>query len=246
MKTIRNTFLLGLVALAAFAQQNTILATTLSAAVTAQATQIRVASASGINAPSFANGQAGSLLFIQDRGQTMGETVQVTGISGTTVSVSRTGTVRAHTSGAMVLVATNANWFYTVDPVGSCVTAQTYVVPWLNITNGNQWKCSSSTLSWVPSWGTPAPAQLLTNTLYTMVAGASVIGGPLIATDTGTNATTSFTMSAGWNGQGFCVIPGGAFTVTASNNIEKAATAVADRTLCFTWNSKLAAFAPSY
>ncbi len=246
MKTMRNLTILGLLAFSAYGQQNSILQTSLSAAVTAQQTSIKVAAATGISAPSYSAGIAGSMLYVVDPGQTAGEAMTVTGVSGTTISVSRTGTVRAHVSGAMVLVATAPNWFYTVDPSGSCVLAQTYVTPWVNINTGAQWKCSTQTLSWVPSWGAPGAAQLLTGTAYTVPAGAIVVGGPLIYTDTGTAAGTSFSMSVGWNGQPFCIIPGGAFTVTATNNIEKAATAVADRTLCFTYNAKLAAFAPSY
>ena len=62
MKTI-NALAIGLLlSLSVYGQQNTILQTSLSAAVTAQATQIRVASASGINAPSFSSGLAGSAL----------------------------------------------------------------------------------------------------------------------------------------------------------------------------------------
>ncbi len=246
MKTMRNLTILGLLAFSAYGQQNSILQTSLSAAITAQQTSFRVAVATGIVAPSYSAGIAGSMLYVVDPGQTAGEAMTVTGVSSTTISVSRTGTVRAHVSGAMVLVATAPNWFYTVDPSGACTLAQTYVTPWVNINTGAQWKCSSQTLSWVPSWGAPGDSQLLTATQYTVPSGAAVIGGPLIYTDTGTNAATSFTMSTGWNGQGFCVIPGGAFTGTATNNIEKAFTAVADRVLCFKYNAKTASFSPSY
>lgn len=245
MKTIKAIAILGLLAISAFAQQNSILQTSLSAAATSTATSIRVASATGISAPSFASGTAGSLLYVVDPGQTAGEVMSVTNVSSTTISVSRTGTVRAHVSGAMVLVATAPNWFYTVDPSGSCTTAQTYAAPWVNITSGAKWRCSSQTLSWVPLWGAPGAPQLLTATATASAAGATAIAGPLVEIS-GTNAITSFTMSVGWNGEPFCVIPTAAFTVTATNNIEKAATAVADRTLCFTYNARLAAFAPSY
>ena len=241
MKTIIAIF--GL-ALTAFAQQNTILQTSLSAAVTATATQIRVGSASGINAPTVS--VPGSALFIQDVGQTGGELVQVTAVSGTTISVARLqGRSTAHASGAMVLVATAPNWFYTVDPQGSCVTAQTYAVPYVNVSNGNQWKCSTQTLTWVPSWGTPLTPQLLTATATASVAGATAIAGPLVEIS-GTDAITSFTMSTGWNGQGFCVQPTAAFTTVAGNNIAEASTADANQTLCFTWNARAAAFSASY
>ncbi len=244
MKTLKITSLFALLACSAFAQQNTILQTSTSAAMNATQTTVRVAAATGINAPSVS--QAGSLLFIQDRGQIQGETVSVTGVSGTTISISRTGTVRAHASGAMVLVATAPNWFYTVDPVGSCVTAQTYVTPYVNISSGNQWKCSSSTLTWVPHWGTPTQSpQLTTATATASVAGATAIVGPLVEIS-GTNAITSFTMSTGWNGESFCVQPTAAFTTVAGNNIAEASTADANQTLCFVWNSVNANFSASY
>lgn len=247
MKNLFRIAILGLVALSAFGQQNTILQTSLSAAITATQTKFAVASATGINAPSFANGTAGSALFIQDRGQTMGELVTVTGISGTTVTVSRTQSrATAHTSAAMVLVATAANWFYTVDPQGSCVTAQTYATPYVNTTNGNQWFCSSKTLSWVPGWGNySAPPQMLTATATASVGGATAIAGPLLQIS-GTNAITSFTMSTGWNGQGFCVNPTAAFTTVAGNNIGEASTADANQTLCFSWDAVNANFSASY
>jgi len=245
MKTI-NVIAIGLLlSLSAYGQQNTILQTSLSAAVTAQATQIRVASASGINAPSFSSGLAGSALWVVDPGQTMGELMRVSAVSGTTISVTRSNKVTAHASGAMVLVATNANWFQTVDAQGSCVLAQTYVTPWVNTNNGNQWKCSTQTLTWVPSWGTPGDPQLLTGTATASVAGATAIAGPLVEIS-GTEAITSFTMSTGWNGQSFCVQPTAAFTTVAGNNIAEASTADANQTLCFTWNARAAAFSASY
>ncbi len=246
MRKITAIAILGLaLSFTAFGQQNTILATTLSAAVTATATQVRVASANGINAPNFNTGQAGSALFIQDIGQTGGELVRVSSISGTTVSVVRFNKVTAHASGAMVLVATNQNWFQTVDPQGSCVTAQTYVTPYVNTSTGAQWLCSSQTLTWVPSWGNPLDKQLITATATASVAGATAIVAPLVEIS-GTEAITSFTMPTGWNGQGFCILPTAAFTTVAGNNIAEASTADANQTLCYVWNARLAAFAASY
>ncbi len=249
MRKLITSIVFGVLAVgSARAQQHSIVQTSLSAAITQTATRFNVAAATGINAPSYTSGLAGSSLYVVDPGQNYGELMTVTAISGTTVSVSRTtGPATPHVSGAMVLVATAPNWFYTTNPHGACTTASVYASPWVNVNTGEQWLCSSKTLSWVAGWGafSGVPA-LLTNTAYTVPSGAAVIGGPLIYTDTGTNAATSFTMSTGWNGQGFCVIPGGAFTGTATNNIEKAFTAVADRTLCFTYNVKTASFAPSY
>lgn len=245
MKTIKALAITFLLALTAFAQQNTILQTSASAAMTATQTFVTVASATGINAPT--NTVPGSMLFIQDIGQTMGEAVNVTSVSGTRIGIARTQSrAVAHASGAMVLVATSPNWFYTVDPTGSCVTAQTYATPYVNISNGNQWKCSSKTLTWVPHWGTPTTSwQVTTATATASVAGATAIVGPLVEIS-GTNAITSFTMSTGWNGEGFCVQPTGAFTTVAGNNIAEASTADANQTLCYVWNAVNSNFTASY
>ena len=243
MKTLTRIAAFLALALTAFAQQNSILQTSLSAAVTATATQIRVASATGINAPTAT--VPGSSLFIQDVGQTGGELVQVSAVSGTTISVVRSNRVTSHASGAMVLVATVPNWFYVIDPQGSCVTAQTYASPYVNVSNGNQWKCSTQTLTWVPYWGTAGTPQLLTATATASVAGATAIAGPLVEIS-GTEAITSFTMSTGWNGHGFCVQPTAAFTTVAGNNIAEASTADANQTLCFVWNARAGTFTASY
>lgn len=151
MKNFKNLSILALlVSGSAFAQLNTLVQTSLSAAITATQTSFAVASATGINAPSST--VPGSDLYIADLGQAKGELVTVTSLSSTVVSVRRgaKGTkATAHISGAMVLVATAPNWFNSTDPMGSCVTASTYVTPYLNVVNGQQWVCSPITLSWV-------------------------------------------------------------------------------------------------
>lgn len=251
MKNIIRITLLGLLAaFAAFAQINSIVQTSLSAAVTANQVSFAVASATGIQAPNNSTGLAGSVLYIVDIGQTRGEAVQVTAITSTTVTVKRGYSAGsravAHASGAMVLVATNPNWFYSVDPSGSCVTASVYASPYINIQTGAQWLCSAKTLTWAASWGnTYGAPEILSGTATASVAGATAIAGPILEIS-GTNAITSFTMSTGWNGQGFCAYPTAAFTTTATNNIAKASTAVADRVLCFVWNANSSKFSPQY
>ena len=249
MKTIQNFLILAaLIAFPAFAQQNTVLATTTGAAMTASQTYVTVASTTGINAPTAA--VPASQLYIVDPGQKQGELVVVTGAaSGLNVPIRRSGgnNAKAHVSGAMVLVATKPNWFQTTNPQGSCVTATSYVTPWVNTTTGDQWLCSSKTLSWVPSWGTAnmQTAQVLSATATASVAGATAIAGPLVEIS-GTEAITSFTMSTGWNGQGFCVYPTAAFTTVAGNNIAEASTADASQILCFVYNANAAKFSPTY
>ncbi len=251
-KLMKNLTILALavlaIALPIHAQQHAVLATTLSAAITSTATRFNVASATGINAPTLsAPAQAGTALYVVDIGQTRGELMMVTAISSTSVTVSRTQSrAVSHASGAMVLVATAANWFSTVDPLGSCVTATVYASPYVNTSNGNQWICSSKTLTWVPYWGTPNQnPQLQTATATASVAGATAIIGPLVEIS-GTEAITSFTMSTGWNGQGFCIQPTAAFTTVAGNNIAEASTADANQTLCYVWNAVNSNFSASY
>ncbi len=149
MKNVTRIAMLGLLAVsAAFAQQNSLVSTTLSAAAAQADTFVTVASATGINAPTAT--VPGSVLYVLDPGQTLGEPMPVVSVSSTRIGVRRTnGRAVPHVSGALVYVATAPNWFYSVDPVGSCTLANTYVSPWLNTVNGKRWECSSVTGSWV-------------------------------------------------------------------------------------------------
>lgn len=246
MRTINKIAILGLLAaLCSFAQVNSIVQTSLSSAITSSQTKFAVASATGINAPTASI--PGSVLYVVDPGQILGEPMPVLAVSSTTVTVRRTnGRAAAHASGAMVLIATAPNWFYSIDPVGTCTATSVFASPWVNIENGRQWLCSSKTGTWVAGWGNNAGSpQVLSATATASVGGATAIAGPVVEIS-GTNAITSFTMSTGWNGQGFCVNPTGAFTTTATNNIAKASTAVASLALCFVYDAQAGKFAPSY
>jgi hypothetical protein len=228
----------------AAAQLHTMYATTLSAAAAAGDDYFDVTSATNMAAPSPQSGTAGSQLYVVDIGSARGEVAQVVSISSTRVYVQRNagGARTAHASGAMVLFGP-PNWFQKYDPSGGCDTSTVFASPWVNVTNGLQWLCSSETDTWVPGWQNPAPS-IVTATVAS-VAGATAVNGPLQHIS-GTNAITSFTMGTGWNGSGFCVIPDGAFTTTATNNIAKASTAVANKTLCFAWDATNSKFTPNY
>lgn len=243
MKTITNIVICGfLAASAAFAQLNTIIQTSLSAAVTAQQTVFPVASATGIVAPSTT--VAGSALYIVDVGQTKGELASVTGISSTNISVRRTGggQAKAHASGAMVLIATAPNWFQQVDPSGSCVTAATYVTPYVNVSTGYQWLCSTVTLTWVPGWNNPgAPA---VTTLVASAASAVTPSGPFFHIN-GTSAITGFNIPVGFNAGRFCAVADTIWTWTAAGNILTAGTTTAaGRLHCFQWDSNAVKWVP--
>lgn len=254
MKTLKSIIFLGLLAACAFGQQNTLVQTSLSAAITNTQLSFGVSSATGIVAPT--NGVAGSMLWVQDVGQQMGEQMQVISISSTTVTVRRTDSrATGHLSGAMVLVATAPNWFYTRDPRGNCTLANTYVTPWLNITNGAQWLCSPKTLAWIPGWNNLfAPPQINAATAVASVAGTTGVDGPLIHVS-GTNAITAWQPGIGWQGQGFCAIPDAAFTTTTGGTtvastrvtaIAIASTAVLNKTICFTYDFTNSKFTASY
>ena len=253
--TMKTLSILLILAGSAFAQLNTVVQTSLSSSITATQNIFNVASATGIQAPTVS--QAGSSLYIVDPGQAFGEQVNVIAISSTTLTVSRAGgKAKSHVSGAMVLVATNPNWFTTKDPAGSCVLANTTAIPTLNILNGAQWYCSAQTLSWVPGWGNSLENnyQPLSGTATASVAGTTVIAGPLVHIN-GTNAITAFQPSVGWQGQGFCIVPDAAFTTTTGGTtvastrviaIAKASTAVANQVLCYTYDAVAAKLVPSY
>jgi hypothetical protein len=247
MKTLKLIALIGLLSFGVQAQQNTMPATTLSAAMTAAATTLTVASATGINAPTA--GVPGSMLYIIDIGERVGQLVQVQSLSGTTVKFSPRGSGangNAHRSGAVVLVGTSPNWFYTSNPTGPCTTATILVTPYVNTNTGEQWLCSTLTTTWVPGWGNRSAPNGVTAAVAS-AAGAIVPGSPLFHV-TGTAAITGFTIGSmiGFTGGSFTVIPDGAFTTTTAGNIGIASTAVAGKALTFTWDSNAVKWYPNY
>lgn len=216
MNNFTRITLIGLLALAsAFGQLNTLVETTASAAITPSQTSFAVASATGISAPSYSAGTAGSVLYIQDIAQTAGESVIVTAISSTTVTVRRgqNGTrAVGHASGAKVWVATAANWFQSVDPTGACSTTAgnsagdkigPYVTPVINLVNGREWVCSAITTTWVPNGDyvqyiaptqcTTIPTTSTVTNTYPQIGASGIF--VLNATTNGAAGTTTLTCS---------------------------------------------------
>jgi hypothetical protein len=183
MKTI-SALVFGLLALvgSASAQLNSLTFTTTSAAITATQTSFAVASATNINAPTAASAP-GSTLYVVDPGQTLGEKMSVLSISSTTVTVRRTSGAKAHVSGAQVIVG-NANWFYSVDPQGSCTSTSVYSTPYINTVTGQEWVCSAITGSYVrngdyafyvpPTQCTFAPTTLTVTNTYPQIGASNV------------------------------------------------------------------------
>lgn len=147
-----------------------------------------------------------------------------------------------HASGTMVLAGLT-NQFYSVDPSGACTAASTVATPWVNILSGAQWICSTVTLTWVPGFGNPGtPGKpIAVSTAVASAAGQVTPSGPLFHI-TGTAAITGWLIPIGCNatpegGCSFTVIPDGAFTTTATNNIATAVTAVANLAQIWTWDA---------
>lgn len=258
MTTFKRILFTALVALAsvltASAQQNTLVQTSLSAAITSTQTCFAVASATGINAASAT--VPGSDLYIVDPGRSQGELVRnISSVTSTTVCGRRGngGSAKSHPSGAMVLVATAPNWFASVDPVGKCSTTAgtvpddkfgSYVTPVLNVVNGKQWLCSSVTSSWVPGFQTSS-AESQPTVAVASAAAKITPSGPVFHV-TGTAAITGFNIPVGYNGGPVCVVPDAIFTTTTANNIGLASTAVVSKQLCYIYDSATAKFYPSY
>ena len=266
MKNLKNLLILSGLLLAAtmsLAQATAanllLTATSLSAAVTSNSTtSFTLASSTGVVA-------ASTVLYVDDGTGGNGEAVFVNAVgSGGQVSVTRGyngAQTNHHLAGAVVLFGP-ANAFVATDPSGSC-TASASFTPTVNILGGsngqkggNQWICSSITNSWVPGYfNTQRPAGV--TTAVASAAGAVNPSGPLFHV-TGTAAITAWGSSttAGLGAGGgsatqsygapFCVIPDGAFTTTATNNIAKASTAVVNRPLCFTFDATNKLYVPSY
>lgn len=230
------------ISLPAFAQQNTLTATTLSAAAASTDRIIYVASATGIAAATLTTNA--TQLYVVASGNPKGEIMTVKSVSGTAITVTRNaGIVTGWPSGATVLIG-YPNYFYNYDPNGACTTASVYVSPWINTTTGSQWLCSSVTGTWVPGFNndtaSPAPTAAVAS-----AAGLITPSGPLFHV-TGTAAITGFNVPVGFSGGTITVIPDGIFTTTNANNIALASTAVVSKPITFTYDPNTAKFYPSY
>jgi hypothetical protein len=200
------------------------------------------------------------VLYVLDGTSYNGEAVFVNSVNGTTIGVTRgyNGTKSSkHISGAIVFAGPPPA-FHQVDPSGEAIvvkgtascTNEPYT-PYINYLSGHVWLCSTITNSWVPGFFNTAAVPGVT-TAVASAAGQVLPSGPLFHI-TGTAAITGFTSATGMGGLAtstigapFCVIPDGAFTTTATNNIAKASTAVVDRPLCFTFDQTQKLYMPSY
>jgi len=231
---------ISLLAASAFGQ-TALLSTTITAAMTNTTSQ-------NVAVGSTANIVSGtSRLYILDKGgQGRGElTGIVTVVSSGVLNIPRGSQFRsAHPALSVAVIIPTAQAIQSYDPVGSCVAANTLYTPWINQSNGNQWLCSTKTLSWVAGFNNFYEPDGPTADVAS-VAGLTVVTSRLFHV-TGTNAITGWTLPATFNGGSFCTIPDGAYTTTTATNILIASTATAGRLLCFTWDSSATKWVPSY
>jgi hypothetical protein len=201
--------------------------TTLSAAMTSSATQLVVASATYISAPT---GGFKQKIYVIDPGSAKGELMTVEAVSGTTVTVSRLDEFKSdHASGSYVLIANvdpTVPGFATMDPTpGSSPTA---TVPWVNVTTGAQWLYSSVLKRWVPGFNNPNPKA---PTVAVASANAPITpSGPLCHISGTTGPITGITRPVGFTGGSLTLIFDGATSWAAgssSENIVASSAAVA-------------------
>lgn len=248
MNTMRTFLALALALAACSLQAQTALTqTTLPSAVSQTASQIIVASASGITT-------ASSLCIYDWGGGTCEYISRVTAISSTTLTVRRDQNPVAHASGAVVVIAPTRTTFINFDPAGACTngSGNFLYTPVINVTTGRQWLCSTVTGTVIPGWGnTSAPDAPAT--AVASVAGATLPSGPMFHV-TGTNAITAWTLPVAFHGGCIRVIADGAFTWTTASNIAlaslEAMTAGGLITFCYDnnavkWYPSITTFAPT-
>lgn len=138
MRTIVRVLalILTLAVPATLSAQTALNETTLSAAVTASANTVRVASATGA--------VAGGGIYVDREYMTISSGY----VSGTTIPVIRSGRAVSHAASVPVYIAP-ATAFVNRDYDGSCVAANEAYLPRINVTNGNIWDCNSAVEKWV-------------------------------------------------------------------------------------------------
>lgn len=186
----------------------------------------------------------GTNLYVVDPGRGVGEMEIIRAISSLNVTTVRNGTNKAaHVSGSVVLIGpnpSNANAalaFQAFNPSGACTAASTLFTPWVNYVTGEQWLCSTLTLSWVPGWNNDATPGV--TAAVASAAGVTLPSGPFFHIS-GTNAITGFTLPVGFTGGCFMAVADAIWTWTAAGNILTAGTTTAaGRThqFCYDWSA---------
>lgn len=223
-------------------------------------TQVTLASTTGVVAPF--NGAITSYIYIDQELEAVESFNSTSGV--VQVLRGQMGTpATPHASGTMALIGAvnvpGTNFFMSYNPSGACTTANTTGTPWINITTGNQFLCSTITGTWVPGFGNPGSSVTPVGPTASVASTAGLItpSGPLFHV-TGTSAITGFNIPVGFNataegGGSFTVIPDAVFTYTAANNIGLASTGlnagtavvVVGQPITFVWDAKNSKFYPN-
>ncbi len=271
MTPFNRNIALALIALLAIAgsasaqMPATMTSTTLSTAITDSVSgrvtpgaqrQIVVASATGITAPTLpsSNGSIGGpsssalTILMVDR-----EAMRVNSVNGTTITVQRgfQSVATTHLSGAKVWVGP-ASYYSAFAPSGSCTQNVTPVLPRIvlsgttpNPATGDGYTCWATSLSAVGQWGRLFPVmEPYYGGSQASIAGAQPVTGTIFGISA-TNAITSYSLPTGFPAGGcFQIIPSAAATATATGDILKASTMVANQLLTYCYNGT--GLAPSY
>lgn len=219
----------------------TLVQTTLSAAVDATSDTIRVAAVTGISVQN--GGRVQTVVMINN------ELMNVMEVNGLELKVFRgyNGTrSNGHVNGSVVL-AGRPVWFVEVDPSGAITPANAIANPLINTITSNQWV--SPVDRWIPGMGNPgnsgSPKELAVTAAVASAAGLITPSGPIFHV-TGALAVTGFNVPTGFNGGSFAIIPDGAFTWTTATNIAIAGTAVVGKLLIFVFDPITNKWYPSY
>lgn len=219
-----------------FAQAQSLLTqTSLSGAINDNVQTFRLASYTNITA-----GSTPTLLMVEK------EAMLVLSVTSTNVTVARgqNGTAAVgHVTGEMVL-AGPPNYFFGKTPTGSCVSSALLVLPFVDVSTGAQYLCSTVLGKWVAGWQNDL---ILPNVTAAVASAAGLItpSGPLFHV-TGTAAITGFNIPLGFAYGSFTIIPDGVFTTTTANNIAIASTAVVGKPLTFVYDPNTTKLYPSY
>ncbi len=211
--------------------QTTLGSTTLSAAVTANAQQITVASATGITASSGGIGL--TYLFVD------GELMIVDAVNSTTITVQRgqMGTQATSHVTSSVVWRGPPNFFSLQAPVegAQCVRTNLRVVPIIVVPSGQSYDCLGVTTAGryvrTSSPGIPVFGS-------TVASATSITPTGTLFTVSGTTAIATIVVPAGWR-PGMCldIIPSGIFATTTADNIGLVTSAsVVGRVLRMCWN----------
>ncbi len=234
---IAVAILCGLAAIAS--AQTTTTSTTLAAAITRGDTQISLTSSTGVSASGMTPVTGGYI----DREYI--EFTSRTDAAGTgniwNIKRGVKGLQTPHISGATIWISVPATFDQGPnDRVGGCTAASFSFLPVIMVRTGNVLTCQNGVYTRFGSFGDTAVGTVLASTAtITPVAPVTHISG--------TAAIVTINVPAALpDGGTISLIPDGAFTWTTAGNLVSTGTAVAGKTLVFTFDKTTNKLYPSY